>query len=45
MKLLTVLAAGFSATVDAFAQDGERVWFLSMLWSQQSVRALWAPLV
>ena len=45
MQLHTIHAAGFSATVDAFAQDGEQLWFLSMLGSQQSVRALWARLV
>jgi hypothetical protein len=45
MQLYTIRAAGFSATVDAFAQDGEQLWFISMLGSQQSVRALWARLV
>ena len=45
MQLHTIRAAGFTATVDAFAQDGEHLWFLSMLGSQQSVRALWARLV
>ena len=45
MQLHTIHAAGFSAAVDAFAQDGEQLWFLSMLGSQQSVRALWARLV
>ena len=45
MQLLTIRAAGFTAAVDAFAQDGEQLWFLSMLGSQQSVRALWARLV
>lgn len=45
MQLHTIRAAGFTATVDAFAQDGEQLWFLSMLGSQQSVRALWARLV
>lgn len=45
MQLHNIRAAGFSATVDAFAQDGEQLWFLSMLGSQQSVRALWARLV
>jgi hypothetical protein len=39
MQLHTIRAAGFTATVDAFAQDGEQLWFLSMLGSQQSVRA------
>jgi hypothetical protein len=45
MRLHTIRAAGFTATVDAFAQDGEQLWFISMLGSQQSVRALWARLV
>jgi hypothetical protein len=45
MQLHTVHIAGFSATVDAFALDGEQLWFISMLGSQQSVRALWARLV
>ena len=45
MQLHTIRAAGFTATVDAFAQDGEQLWFISMLGSQQSVRALWARLV
>jgi hypothetical protein len=45
LQLHTIRAAGFTATVDAFAQDGEQLWFISMLGSQQSVRALWARLV
>ena len=45
MQLHTVRAAGFTATVDAFAQDGDQLWFLSLLGSQQAVRALWARLV
>jgi hypothetical protein len=45
MQLHTIRAAGFTAVVDAFAQDGEQLWFISMLGSQQSVRALWARLV
>jgi hypothetical protein len=45
MQLPTIRAAGFTAAVDAFAQDGEQLWFISMLGSQQSVRALWARLV
>jgi hypothetical protein len=45
MQLQTIRAAGFTATVDACAQDGEQLWLLSMLGSQQSVRALWARLV
>src|SRR5438552_840215 len=45
MQLYTIRASGFTASVDAFAQDGEQLWFISMLGSQQSVRALWARLV
>lgn len=45
MQLLVIRAAGFSATVDACAQDGGQLWFLSLLGSQQAVRALWARLV
>lgn len=45
MQLSTIRAAGFTAAVDAFAQEGEQLWFLSMLGSQQTVRALWARLV
>jgi hypothetical protein len=45
MQLLTIRAAGFTATVDACAQDGGQLWFLSLLGSQQAVRALWARLV
>ena len=45
MQLLTIRAAGFTATVDACAQDGGQIWFLSLLGNQQSVRALWARLV
>jgi hypothetical protein len=45
MQRHTIRTAGFTATVDAFAQDGEQLWFISMLGSQQSVRALWARLV
>ena len=45
MQLLTIRAAGFTATVDACAQDGGQLWFLSLLGNQQSVRALWARLV
>lgn len=44
MQLHTIRAAGFSAAV-AFALDGEQLWFISMLGSQQSVRAIWARLV
>ncbi|MDP2674561.1 MAG: hypothetical protein Q8Q00_06615 [Dehalococcoidia bacterium] len=45
MQLVTIRAAGFTATVDACAQDGGQVWFLSLLGNQQSVRAHWARLV
>ena len=45
MELLTIRAAGFTATVDACARDGGQLWFLSLLGSQQAVRALWARLV
>ena len=39
MQLLTIRAAGFTATVDACARDDGQVWFLSLLGNQQSVRA------
>jgi hypothetical protein len=45
VQLLDIRAAGFTATVDACAQDGGQLWFLSLLGSQQAVRALWARLV
>jgi hypothetical protein len=45
VQLPTIRAAGFTAAVYACALDGEDLWFLSMLGSQQSVRALWARLV
>jgi hypothetical protein len=45
MQLLTIRAAGFTATVDACAKDDGQIWFLSLLGNQQSVRALWARLV
>ena len=45
MPLLTIRAAGFTATVDACARDEGQLWFLSLLGSQQAVRALWARLV
>jgi len=45
MELLVIRAAGFTATVDACARDGGQLWFLSLLGSQQAVRALWARLV
>ncbi len=46
-------ASGFSATVDAYAWEADpdptvhrlRVWFLSLLGSQEAVKALWARLV
>lgn len=46
-------AAGFSATVDAFAGESDqdptthqmRLWFISLLGPQQAVKALWARLV
>jgi hypothetical protein len=46
-------AGGFTATVDAFAWEPDpdpaahcmRLWFVSLLGSQQAVRALWARLV
>jgi hypothetical protein len=31
-----IRAAGFKATVDAFAQHGEQLWFISMLGSQSA---------
>jgi len=43
MQQHTIRAAGFAATVDAFAREGEELWFISMLGSQQSVRALDFP--
>ena len=36
MQLHTIRAAGFTATVDAFAQEGEQLWFISMLGSQSA---------
>ncbi|MCC6387415.1 MAG: hypothetical protein IT302_08540 [Dehalococcoidia bacterium] len=45
MKLLTITAGGFSATVDGCARGEQEIWFLSMLGHQQSVRAIWARLV
>src|SRR5947209_5724629 len=45
MELLTIRAAGFSATVDACARDEDQLWYLSLIGNQQSVRALWARLV
>ncbi|MGD0114873.1 MAG: hypothetical protein ABSC13_02570 [Dehalococcoidia bacterium] len=45
MQRMVIRAAGFTATVDACARDGGQLWFLSLLGSQQAVRALWARLV
>lgn len=45
MKLLSITAGGFSATVDGCARGEQEIWFLSMLGHQQSVRAIWARLV
>lgn len=45
MKLLTISAGGFSATVDGCARGEQEIWFLSMLGHQQSVRAIWARMV
>ncbi len=45
MKLLTIRAGGFSATVDGCARGEKDIWFLSMLGNQQAVRAIWARLV
>lgn len=45
-------AGGFSASIDAYAWEADtaqdrrmRLWFLSLLGSQQAVRALWARLI
>ena len=45
--LWTISAAGFSATVDAFARDPEShgLWFLSMVGSQTALKAIWAALL
>jgi len=51
--LPTLQAGGFSATVDAYAGESDpdptsrqmRLWFLSLLGSQESVKALWARLI
>lgn len=45
MKILTISAGGFSATVDGCARSEQEIWFLSMLGHQQSVRAIWARMV
>jgi hypothetical protein len=52
-ELPVLQTEGFSATVDAFAGEEDndastprmRLWFLSLLGSQQAVKALWARLV
>ncbi len=45
--LHTISAAGFSATVDAFARDdlAQALWFLSMVGSQTALKAIWAALL
>ena len=45
--LHTISAAGFSATVDAFARDDRdgTLWFLSMVGSQTALKAIWAALL
>ena len=45
--LHTISAAGFSATVDAFARDKntDGLWFLSMVGSQTALKAIWASLL
>ena len=45
--LHTISAAGFSATVDAFARDDITggLWFLSMVGSQTALKAIWASLL
>ena len=45
--LWTISAAGFSATVDAYARDPEShgLWFLSMVGSQTALKAIWAALL
>ncbi len=45
--LHTISAAGFSATVDAFARDDRdrTIWFLSMVGSQTALKAIWAALL
>ena len=45
--LHTISAAGFSATVDAFARDDRdrALWFLSMVGSQTALKAIWAALL
>ena len=45
--LHTISAAGFSATVDAFARDerDQALWFLSMVGSQTALKAIWAALL
>jgi hypothetical protein len=51
--LPTLHAAGFGASVDAYAWEPDpdpdagrmRLWFVSLLGSQEAVKALWARLV
>ena len=46
MKLHTINAAGFSAVVDAYAMDSdEGLWFLSMVGSQNALKAIWGALL
>lgn len=45
MKLVTIRAGGFSATVDGYARSEKELWFVSMVGHQQAVRAIWARLV
>ena len=46
-QLYTITAGGFSATCDAFASDPEqnRLWFVSMVGAQTSLKAIWAALL
>ena len=46
-ELYTISAGGFSATADAFARDPENdgLWFLSMVGSQTSLKAIWASML
>ena len=46
MKYHTINAAGFSAVADAYALDSdEGLWFLSMVGSQNALKAIWAALL
>ncbi len=45
METAHIRCDGFGAAVDAYALDGRDLWFVSMLGSQQAVRAIWARLV